>query len=102
MNLYKKMRPIFAAGAFMMVASAASAVTLGFSNITGNNATDAAIGEAQLSVDVTDAGGGLVDFKFNNTPGLLLRLHAPSIPPKYMKMYFGDGWEDYVAYDSEG
>ncbi len=39
-----------------------------------------------------------VDENFNNTPGLLLRLHAPSIPPKYMKTYFGEGWEDYVAY----
>ena len=43
-----------------------------------------------------------VDTQFNNTPGLLLRLNVPKIPPKYMKMYFGDGWEDYVAYRPEG
>jgi hypothetical protein len=41
--------------------------TLGFYNITGNNAGDAAIGEAQLFVDVEDAGGGQVLFTFRNT-----------------------------------
>ena len=41
-----------------------------------------------------------VDAAFNNTPGLLLRLHVPSIPAKYMKTYFGDGWEGYLAYDA--
>ena len=41
-----------------------------------------------------------VDANFNNTPGLLLRLHVPSIPAKYMKTYFGDGWEGYLAYDA--
>ncbi len=33
---------------------------------TNNNAGDVAIGFAQLSVEVSDAGGGLVDFKFVN------------------------------------
>ena len=32
-----------------------------------------------------------VDENFNNTPGLLLRLNVPSIPAKYLKMYFGEG-----------
>lgn len=32
-----------------------------------------------------------VDENFNNTPGLLLRLNVPNIPPKYLKMYFGQG-----------
>lgn len=39
-----------------------------------------------------------VDTCFNNTPGLLLRLHVPSIPEKYLNMYFGDGWPEYVNY----
>ena len=38
----------------------------GFSGITNNNATNTAIGQAQLKVDVSDAGGGLVLFRFNN------------------------------------
>jgi len=45
----------------------AHAVSMGFDNISGNNAVDAAIGEAQLSVDVTDAGGNQVLFTFFNT-----------------------------------
>lgn len=43
-----------------------------------------------------------VDTCFNNTPGLLIRLNAPQIPPKYMKMYFGENWEDYVNYQDPG
>ena len=42
-----------------------------------------------------------VDTCFNNTPGLLIRLNAPQIPPKYMKMYFGENWEAYVDYREE-
>ncbi|MEM7002845.1 MAG: GNAT family N-acetyltransferase [Pseudomonadota bacterium] len=42
-----------------------------------------------------------VDHRFNNTPGLLLRLHAPSIPPKYLKMYFGDEYPSYVNYSDD-
>lgn len=38
----------------------------GFTNITGNNATNAATGEAQLRVDVQDAGMGQVSFRFFN------------------------------------
>ena len=42
-----------------------------------------------------------VDENFNNTPGLLLRLNVPSIPRKYLKMYFGEGdlLERYLAFD---
>lgn len=46
--------------------SSANAVTFGFTNITGNNINDANAGEAQLSVDITDAGAGFVDFTFSN------------------------------------
>jgi hypothetical protein len=43
--------------------------TYGFYNITHNSAADAAAGEAQLSVEVSDQGAGLVGFTFiNNGP----------------------------------
>ncbi|MCH8253491.1 MAG: hypothetical protein IID36_13675, partial [Planctomycetes bacterium] len=45
---------------------AATAETFSFFNITNNNAGDAAIGEAQLFVDVTDPGPGQVLFTFYN------------------------------------
>ncbi len=45
----------------------ASALMLGFGNITSNDAGNAAIGEGQLSVDVTDLGGGGVSFQFANS-----------------------------------
>jgi hypothetical protein len=45
----------------------ANAVTYGFDNISANSVADAGIGEAQLFVDVTDAGGGQVSFNFYNT-----------------------------------
>ena len=48
-------------------AASGSAFPLGFGCITGNVAGDCAIGEAQLSVDVTDIGGGQVLFSFSNT-----------------------------------
>lgn len=49
------------------VASAAPTVTLGFDNITGNNAVDAANGEGQLFVDVVDLDPtGQVRFNFRN------------------------------------
>ncbi len=54
----------------------------GFENITSNSVADAATGEAQLFVDVTDAGSGLVLFTFINTGPL-----ASSITD----VYFDDG-----------
>jgi hypothetical protein len=45
----------------------AQAILFGFDNITNNNGGDAAIGEAQLFVDVTDAGNSQVLFTFTNT-----------------------------------
>jgi len=55
-----------AAAAFIAGAGASSAVTYNFTSVTNNNLTNAAIGAAQLSVDVTDAGSGNVAFTFNN------------------------------------
>lgn len=49
-------------------AQVTSALTLGFDNITNNSPRDAAIGEAQLFVDVEEYGGGdQVAFTFRNT-----------------------------------
>ena len=65
-----------------VVAVPAHAATLSFDCITNNLAGDCAIGEAQLSVDVTDVGSGQVLFTFNNSgPG------ASSIAD----VYFDDG-----------
>ena len=54
---------------FLFIVVPAQALTLGFVNITGNNAIDAGIGEAQLWVEVTevtDAGFVQALFTFGN------------------------------------
>jgi hypothetical protein len=50
----------------LVAAAPAGAVTLGFSCITNNLAGDCLIAESQMTVDVTDPGGGLIAFTFNN------------------------------------
>lgn len=56
-----------AVGTFLLaVAGPASAVTYGFNCITNTIAGDCTIGEAQMTVDVTDPGGGQIDFTFKN------------------------------------
>ncbi len=57
-------------------------VTYSFANITNNSATNAAIGESQLFVDVSDAGSGQVLFTFRN-----IGPEASSITD----VYFDDG-----------
>lgn len=47
--------------------NSAFAVLYGFHNITGNNATNAGIGETQLFMEVTDVGSNQVKFEFTNT-----------------------------------
>lgn len=42
-----------------------------------------------------------IDHSFNFTPGLLLTVDLPNAPDKLLKLYLGDGWEDYVAYQSK-
>lgn len=42
-----------------------------------------------------------VDSSFNNTPGLLLSLHVPSMPQKYLKQYLREGAAEYVAYQAD-
>jgi hypothetical protein len=56
--------------------------TFSFTAITNNNPADAAIGEAQLFVDVTDLGSGQVLFNFFNT--------GPE-PSSITDIYFDDG-----------
>jgi len=52
---------------WLLLASNAGAVTVGFDCISNNLPGDCAIGEAQLTVDVSDAGGGQVLFLFSNS-----------------------------------
>ncbi|MFT4558430.1 MAG: hypothetical protein ACI93T_000051 [Porticoccaceae bacterium] len=47
--------------------SAEASVTYSFTGVTSNNSTNIAIGESQLSLTVSDAGGGFVSFEFNNS-----------------------------------
>ncbi len=49
-----------------ILSTEARAMIFGFENITANNVADAAIGEAQLSVDVTDPSSDTVLFTFHN------------------------------------
>ena len=66
----------------LFMASTSAAIPLGFSCLTNNSAADCATGEAQLSVEVSDLGGGQVQFDFTNAVGL-----ASSITD----VYFDDG-----------
>lgn len=63
-----RLTPSVLAAAFIAIATTApaTAATFGFDCITDNEASDCATGEAQLRVDVTDAGSGRIDFKFTN------------------------------------
>jgi len=54
------------AGPLVLAPAPAEALTLGFGCITGNLPSDCVIGEAQLSVEVTDQGSGIVRFHFRN------------------------------------
>ena len=68
-----RLRPLLlllvVAGFLLWLAGPASAVTLGFDCISNNLAGDCAIGEAQMTVDVTDPGSGRIDFTFRNAGG---------------------------------
>lgn len=39
-----------------------------------------------------------IDTSFNHTPGLLLSVHLPSAPEKLLKLYLGEAYQDYLAY----
>lgn len=66
----------------LLWASQASALSVGFGCLTNNLAGDCNIGEAQLTVDVMDIGGGQVEFKFDN---------AGPADSKISEIYFDDG-----------
>ena len=69
--------------AMLVVATQASADTVyGFTAISSNNAGNVAIGEAQLSMTVSDMGGGYVGFTFNNEGALNASI---------TQVYFDDG-----------
>lgn len=55
------------AGLCSVGATRAEAATLGFSCITNNNANSCAIGQSQLTAELTDLGNGTVEFLFQNT-----------------------------------
>ena len=55
------------AGGALLGTAQAGAATLGFSCITNNAADSCAIGESQLSAELTDLGNGSVEFLFKNT-----------------------------------
>lgn len=76
-------RIALAVAALALIAAPAAADTYSFTCITNNSATDCGIGQLQLSMTVTDAGGGLVSFQFNNTGS-----SAASITDVYFG-YFG-------------
>lgn len=64
------------------MAAHAGAATYSFVNITGNNATDAAAGEAQLRVDIDAFGADQALFTF---------YHDGSTPMTISEVYFDDG-----------
>ena len=80
--IVRKLAAVAVLVAGLLPVSQAGAVTLGMFCLTGNDAGDCAIGEARLTVDVTDAGGGLVSFLFANSGP-----EASSIS----EVYFDDG-----------
>lgn len=48
-------------------AQAGPTLTLGFEGVSNNNLANVAIGESQMSLIVSDSGGGLVRFDFHNS-----------------------------------
>jgi hypothetical protein len=82
--------PALLAAAFsgILLATPAQAVPLGFDCITNNNAGDCAIGETQLSVNVTESGDN-VQFRFTNS--------GPA-DSSITDVYFDDGvLQDFVS-----
>jgi len=79
----KKLILFFSLGVLLVFCQPTKAnITLGFNNITGNSAIDAAIGEAQLSVDIIDIGSSQVKFVIHNDgPGT----------SSVQEVYFRDG-----------
>lgn len=66
----------------LALAASASADTYHFTNVTGNNATNAAAGETQLRCDVTSLGANQVRFQF---------YMVGTTPMSITDVYFDDG-----------
>ena len=64
--MFRAMHTVIFAALVVLPASALQAAGLGSDCITHNLAADCAIGEAQLTLDVLDAGSGQVLFHFEN------------------------------------
>jgi hypothetical protein len=64
----RSLRPtlVTAAAAWLLGATPAPGLTLPFGCITGNLAANCAIGEAQLTVEVTNPAAGAIRFQFHN------------------------------------
>jgi hypothetical protein len=66
--MLRRLSVLFAGGLLLVVcAGSADAALLGVSCVTGNSAGDCAIGEAQLSIEVTDEGSNQVSFTIANS-----------------------------------
>ena len=84
----KKVVLLYFLVAVVAIPAAAMPTRYYFTNITNNNPTDAATGEAQLFVDVEDAGSNQVLFTFGNTG---------SLPSSITQVYFDDGSLDSIT-----
>lgn len=81
--------PIIVISLSLFCTNAGAGITYSFVNITNNNALNAAIGEAQLFVELGDPIGNQVTFTFSNTGP-----DASSIT----QVYFDDG--GFLSFDS--
>jgi len=85
-NLYFQKQPLRRVVGFAILvcvlSAPASAATFSFGCITNNLAGDCAIGEAAFQVEITDPGGGDVDFTFTRTG---------SDDANLSEVYFDDG-----------
>ena len=79
---------LLAGALFLFTVVPAQALQFGFDNITNNNAGDAAIGEAQLFVDVTDPDG---EDDETATQALFTFLNIGSEASSICDVYFDDG-----------
>lgn len=80
--MVSRVRLLAIIGVLMLPVGTASAVSYGFGCITNNSATDCGIAEAQITMDVSDEGGGQVRFTFSNGGPLASVIES---------LYFDDG-----------
>ncbi len=85
MNRTLKAVVLCAGGALGIPLASAGTQTYGFTNISGNNATNAAAGETQLRVTVSMLMGGKVGFHFfhmGNTPMTITQIYFDDNTPR--------------------